>query len=330
MPIHFDNRGLECIHSIPYKKDIKYCLAESLRENEIPSTVYSLSNTIRNKIFNYYSTVKNINTNDTRTYGTGIILCNCTNSKYLNHHHGHIIPRDLQIIENKKLGNILSKGPNSREPKTISWKKSKESIAEGLDNLIKGKLLYDKMISEESLILWQSAILAKVDNNFSKLKTRIKPSKSNPILKKMTSQVVLKHSKKFVLVPFDKASNDVAIICKRYYVEVILNEIGVIGHGNNTHGKANISCDEIIDENTDTKRLGFKITKKEKTLVIMYWIPQMHKNPTGARFIIASKICFTKQFSKFVSNIFKLVYYQIENFHKNAKFLSNYNKFWVL
>ena len=47
--------------------------------------------------------------------------------------------------------------------------------------------------------------------------------------------------------PIDKASNNVAIICKRYYVEMILKKIGVNGHGNNTDCKANKSCDEIID-----------------------------------------------------------------------------------
>ena len=62
----------------------------------------------------------------------------------------------------------------------------------------------------------------------------------------------------------------------------------------------------------------------------MYWIPKMHKNPTGARYIIVSKICSTKPSSTFGSNVFKLVYSQITNFHKNTKFLSNYNKFLVL
>ena len=56
----------------------------------------------------------------------------------------------------------------------------------------------------------------------------------------------------------------------------------------------------------------------------------MHKKLIGERFIIASKKCSTKKISKAVSSIFKLIYNQILNFHKNAKFLSNYNKFWVL
>ena len=61
----------------------------------------------------------------------------------------------------------------------------------------------------------------------------------------------------------------------------------------------------------------------------MYWIPKLH-NPAGSRFIIASKNCSTKPLFKAVSNVFKLIYSQIENFHRASKFLSNYNQFWVL
>ena len=48
---------------------------------------------------------------------------------------------------------------------------------------IKAKLSGNKKISVESLILWKSTILVKVDKKISKIKTRIKPSKPNPILK---------------------------------------------------------------------------------------------------------------------------------------------------
>ena len=46
---------------------------------------------------------------------------------------------------------------------------------------------------------------------------------------------------------------------------MILNQMCLIAHGNNTYCKANKSCDEMIDENTEyTKSLDFKITEKEK------------------------------------------------------------------
>ena len=59
---------------------------------------------------------------------------------------------------------------------------SKETILEGLDNLIKGKLFSDKKIPQES---WKSAILTKAEKNISKLKARVKPFQSNPILKQV-------------------------------------------------------------------------------------------------------------------------------------------------
>ena len=57
---------------------------------------------------------------------------------------------------------------------------------------------------------------------------------------------------------------------------------------------------------------------------------KLHKNPVGSPFIIASKNCSTKSFSKAVSNVFKFIYFQIENFRRKSKLPSNYNKFWVL
>ena len=55
--------------------------------------------------------------------------------------------------------------------------------------------------------------------------------------------------KKFAVVPIAKASNNV-----------------VIGHRNNTSSKANNSCDEIKDENTEYRiRLGFKVTELSTT-----------------------------------------------------------------
>ena len=113
------------LNSILHEIDIVYCLPESLGADEIPSTVYTLSKTIRNEIVNYKNIANSIFTNDTRTHGTALISCNCANSKCLNDHHGPVISGHLQIIENKKLCKIISKGPNYREPKTINWKKSK-------------------------------------------------------------------------------------------------------------------------------------------------------------------------------------------------------------
>ena len=184
----------------------------------------------------------------------------------------------------------------------------------------------------EDMIPWKSEVLKKVDDKIRALRRRIKFQKSNPVLKRPEVADYLKQlHEKFVLVPIDKAGNNIAIICKLYYVEVILKEIGHLGAGNDTYEKVEKSKENIVDENVMyAKRSGFTVAEREKDLPIMYWIPKMHKISSAARFIIASKHCSTKQVSKAVSNAFKLIFNQIENFHKKAKFLRNYNKFWVL
>ena len=179
---------------------------------------------------------------------------------------------------------------------------------------------------------WKNEILKKVDDKIRSLKLRIHLKKTRQVLKRPD---VVEHleqlQKSYVFVPIDKAGNSIAIICKRYYVEIILKEIGHVGNGNSTYENSSKSLEEIVEDNvTYSKRLGLEVEDREKDLPSMYWIPKMHKDPPGARFIIASKQCSTKKISKSVSSAFKLIYNQIENFHKKAKFLSNYNKFWVL
>ena len=45
-----------------------------------------------------------------------------------------------------------------------------------------------------------------------------------------------------------------------------------------------------------------------KTLLLVYWIPKMHKNPVGSSFIIASLKYKLKPFPKDITAIFKLFY----------------------
>ena len=112
----------------------------------------------------------------------------------------------------------------------------------------------------------------------------------------------------------------------------MLKEIGILGSGNEIYEKANRSKEEIVDHNREysERRGGYKLTEKEKELPTMYWIPEMHKNPTKHRFIVASNSCSTKQLSTAVSNTFKLIHRQTENFHRYSKFDANYNKFWAI
>ena len=91
--------------------------------------------------------------------------------------------------------------------------------------------------------------------------------------------------------------------------------------------------EEIIQDNLEyNTRLKLSNRSKDKSLPIMYWIPKLNKNPIGSQYIIASKKCLMKPLSKAVSNIFELIYSQIENSHHKSKSITNsgYSKMLIL
>ena len=97
---------------------------------------------------------------------------------------------------------------------------------------------------------------------------------------------------KYVLVPIDKATNNIAMICKKYYITVILKEIGILDAGNKTYEIIYKNQEEVIQGNLEyNTHLKLSDGSKDKSLPIMYWIPKLHKNLVGSQFIITSKNC---------------------------------------
>ena len=334
VPLLFDNKGMDRIRlaSILNSDGVKQLLPSLVKKLEPPSIIYKLHDTIRGKIFNYKETVKGIDINDTDTFGTGITSCDCHNSPFTDSQHGHILTGDLRIVDNLKLRKLLSKGPNYREARSINFNKCKRSIIEGLDSYIQQVAAKVSRVEEEDMTTWKDAVMSKVNENISAIRQNVTPQASNPVLRQTDVIEYLQNfHHKFVLVPIDKASNNIAVICKKYYVEVILKEIGVLGQNNETYLLSNKTKDEIIRDNHEyAKRLGLSVSDHDMDLPVMYWTPKMHKTPTSHRFIIASNHCVTKPISKAVSSVFRLIQNQVENYHAASKFDKHYNKFWVI
>ena len=99
-----------------------------------------------------------------------------------------------------------------------------------------------------------------------------------------------------------------------------MKEIRILDTGNETYEKSNSNLEEIIQDNLENStHLKLSNGSKDKSLPIMYWIPKLHKIPVCSQLLKIVQLSFcSKQFPMYL-NLFKL-----------TKFLSNYNKFWVL
>ena len=71
---------------------------------------------------------------------------------------------------------------------------------------------------------------------------------------------------------------DITIICKKYYVSVILKEIKILDVGNEMYEKINKNLEFIQDNLECNTRLKLSSGSKDKSLPI---VPKLHKNPVG-------------------------------------------------
>lgn len=333
--IHFVNKGMNKLglSKIFRSHDVVASLPLQLQEQiEIPFPTYKLDSPIRSKILNYKEAINSIHIDIDEDVSVihNLPSCDCSSSRFCDPHHKHIVTGDLRIIDNEKLRWLFSKGPNYRESKPLNLKKCKESLISSLDDTI--LKLSEKHKVEFSLFTdWKNQILQQVDRRISSLHIRRQSTK--PVLNDQITKAYLDelHSK-FVIVPIDKAANNVAVICKRFYLTSILEELGLPGNRSPTYELVSRSASSIIETNSELVQSTLGITLDEPSLSLpqIYWMPKMHYNPCRKRFIIASSRCSTKPLSKIVSKVFKHIFNQIQSYHNKCIFYKNYKKFWVL
>ena len=335
--IHFINKGLNKLglSKIFKSEEVTNTLPEVMKSDKyLPFPTYKLDIPIRNKIFNYKDAVSSlqVEVDDDVAFCADNLPCECANSPFKDPHHNHIVTGDLRLVKNTKLRRLMSKGPNYREPKTLNFNKCLKSIEAALDGSII-KLLEKHGLQEGDLENWKNKIVHIVRQKIDEIKSSIVPFKTNPILKDKEVLEYLKtlHSK-YVITPIDKASKNIAIICKKFYINSLMDELGIPGNSSATYEVSHIEKTSIINLNKTlcSKFLGKKLKESEEQLPTIYWIPKMHYTPTRKRFIIASSTCSTKPISKITSRIFKHIFQQIRNFHLKSTFYSNYNLFWVI
>ena len=106
-------------------------------------------------------------------------------------------------------------------------------------------------------------------------------------------------------MPIDQAADNLSFICGKIYISKILNEMGINGTTNPKYEFSSKSNNEIIIENFFfSNKFGLKLDVKDKSPLVIYWIPKMHKKSIGARFFVATKNCSTRLISKAVSKDF--------------------------
>ena len=143
---------------------------------------------------------------------------------YINH-MGHVITGDLSIIPNSKLRDLIAKGPKYREPCKVDWDKNLSLLCEVVDQYA---LQWTKreMVELSVLSSWKEMVKGQIEERISKLKQNFKHPTGTVLQNADVKACLSDLHNKYVFVPADKAPNNITIICKRYYIETLIKELG--------------------------------------------------------------------------------------------------------
>ena len=135
---------------------------------------------------------------------------------------------------------------------------------------------------------------------------------------------------KYVIVPVDKASKNIAFVCKSCYIKIILQELGIVGNeGRNTYTHVNIDKNLVIEQHKEFL-ITNKLISNYSQLPYTHWIPKFHKSPIKFRFIVVSAKSTTKILSKKLCTGFKLVERQHRSMCNKIEEFTGINRMWII
>ena len=237
-----------------------------------PSISFSYSKTIRSSIVNYAETIADPN-NDK-------FVCNCSNypSKFKDAHHGHILTGDTSIVDHNELRSLLNKGLGYHEQQPPNKDKALVAIESGLDSYIHS---VSKIMSTQinCFIPWKVEVMKQVKRKLASSKSY---KYNNVLSKQNVKNELAKLKKDFVFIPIDKAAQNVCIICKKYYIEVISKEVEESDTFRMVSNDKNQKCRDIKRSYTGNCNL-------QDNLPTLYATAKMHKVPPKFRFITSAR-----------------------------------------
>ena len=99
-----------------------------------------------------------------------------------------------------------------------------------------------EMVELSVLLSWKEMVKGQIKERSSKLKQNFKQP-TGKVLQNADVKACLSdlHSK-YVFAPADKAPNNIIIICKRYYIETLIKELGLDNCSTPTGNSSCTSC----------------------------------------------------------------------------------------
>ena len=141
--------------------------------------------------------------------GTAGMVCSCNSLRYKYESCGHVVTGDLSIIKDVKLRNLISKGPTYREQNNIDWRVNLKNCKVAVSRYAK-KWAKEASVDRRVLRDWEETVYKFIDEKIRSLKQR--EINKHVVKSRVHLDNLNKLPDNFVLVPADKASNNVIVV----------------------------------------------------------------------------------------------------------------------
>ena len=146
--------------------------------------------------------------------------------------------------------------------------------------------------------------------------------------KKGLKQGIQEFHRKYVLVPANKAANNVVVVCRLHYINTLKQELS----GTKAYEETSIDEKSVFYSHSNEIPNKFAVDVKERQdmLPTMYWLPKLHKRLYKARFIANSSSCTTTELSKLLTSCLTAIKAKVIKYCETVNERSGKNMFWPI
>ena len=174
---------------------------------------------------------------------------------------------------------------------------------------------------------WKLSIFNIVDKRkkFYLHNTNLFPPKPKSSFRHL-KQGIQEFHRKYVLVPSDKAANNIVVVCRLHYINTLKQEL----NGTKAYEETSINEKSVVysHSNEIPNKLDVDVKECQDRLPTMYWLPKLHKRPYKPRFNANSSSCTTTELSKLLTSCLTDIKAKVIKYCETVYERSGKNMFW--
>ena len=276
-----------------------------------PKISFKYSQTLGSMVFNYAKFSKELHIENLEHY-----VCECNQSLFKDEFHNHIITGNLNVLEDNELINIFNFGSKFRVIPKLNIHNMMSSIINNIDVYIH-RLSFKFNVNIGQFNEWRSKVLENIRNKIAITPNTFRCTINQRVLRNKIREI----QNRFVIIPVDKANSNFAFICKKYYAQILINEV----NSNDTFELCNVNVSNIKDLFVNFLK-PYHLSPSCYNIPFIYSIPKFHKNPVKFRFITSSFNCINKDSSIILNLSLNMLYSRIQNDCDNSWIINNNKK----